>query len=80
MTFAAVRFKAVFLLLLIHCLLSHTLFVGVSVLGCCFVMQYLLSFSSFAIILLGKNELHAVALFVALWMQCRCYCFLPLPR
>ena len=46
-------FKAVVLLLLMHCLLLPPLFCGVCVYGSCFVVQYLVSF---AIISLGKRE------------------------
>ena len=47
------RFKAVVLLLLMHCLLLPPLFCGVCVYGSCFVVQYLVSFE---IISLGKRE------------------------
>ena len=47
------RFKAVVLLLLMHCLLLPPLFCGVCAYGSCFVVQYLMSF---AIISLGERE------------------------
>ena len=43
-------------LLLIHCLLLLPLFVGSLVFGPCFVMQYLVSFFSFASLLSRKRE------------------------
>ena len=47
-------------LLLIHCLLLLPLFVGSLVFGPCFVMQYLVSFFSFASLLSRKRELVAL--------------------
>ena len=56
------------------------MFVVVSVLGRCFVMQYFVSFSSFTIILLGKSE--PVALYFFLFSRCHVAVIvcLPLPR
>ena len=57
---AAVRSKAVILLLFIYCLLFLPFFCGSSMLGPCFAV--LCVGSSFAIILLGKRELVALLL------------------
>ena len=60
MVLAAVPFKAVVLLLLIYCLLLLPLFCGCFVFGPCFVVQYLMPLSIFAIISSGKRELVAL--------------------
>ena len=56
---AAVRSKAVVLLLFIHCLLLLPLFVGFCF-GSLFFVQYFVSFLVFAIIPLVKKELVAL--------------------
>ena len=58
MAWAAVRSKAVVLLLLTFCLLLLPLWESVIVL--CFVVSYFVSHSSIAIILMGKRELVAL--------------------
>ena len=56
---AAVRSKAVVLLLLIYCLMLLPLFVGVLCLVLVFLFSTLCT-SSFAIVLMGKRELVAL--------------------
>ena len=79
--YAAVRSKAVVLLLVIYCLMYFPLFVGVLCLSL-FWYALICVHSSFAIIYLEEEDLEIAGCFaiIVLQMYCCCKCSVALPR